>query len=87
MYIYRQVTAIQREQKERKNGNGNGNTSGAKPIEFWQKEFREAVVEGFTYAVKPILDNQTEILRNLRESQQDIAAGIIKLGTIAEMKR
>jgi hypothetical protein len=80
MYIYRQVTQLVYEKRNGKNGNGAFNgSSGTRPVEFWQQEFRRAFTEGFSSSVAPILENQNRILTDVRDSQKDIAKALTDL--------
>ena len=80
--ILREVRALIPELRTaRKNGNGANRpvTSGEKPPEYWQREFRTAAAEAFSTTAMPALNQQTEILREIREGQKDLSNEVLKL--------
>jgi len=64
----------------RKNANG-PNASGAKSPEFWQAEMRKAAVEAFAMTATPALEQQTELLREIRDGQRRLSEEVLKMAT------
>jgi len=62
----------------RKSSNG-PNTSGAKSPEFWQAEMRKAAVEAFAMTATPALEQQTELLREIRDGQRRLSEEVLRM--------
>ena len=73
------------------NGNGNGNgrstTSGDKPPEFWQMEFRRANTESLNATIVPILNNQTDILKEMAKSQHEMVTTNEHIAVMLDARR
>lgn len=64
-------------------GNGKDAASGAKPVEFWQAEIRHGVSESVRTELAPLLTVQTELLKEIRSAEGDIAKGVSELVVLA----
>lgn len=53
-------------------GKNGGKKSGDMDPAFWQLEMREAVREGMSSTITPILERQTEILSDIKELQKEL---------------
>ncbi len=67
-------------------GRGNG-AAGDKPTEYWRIEMRQAITETFTAQMLPVLNNQSAILRDIRDAQQKANEGIAELVTLTRERR
>jgi len=62
----------------RKNPNG-PNAAGAKSPEFWQAEMRKAAVEVFAITATPAREQQTELLREIRDGQRRLSEEVLRM--------
>ncbi len=67
-------------------GRGNG-TAGDRSTEYWRIEMRQAMAEMFTAQMLPVLNNQSAILRDIRDAQQTANEGIAELVTLTRERR
>jgi len=77
--LVREAFTFIRENRSRRNGNGK---AGDKATEFWQQDVRDAVEEKMNSVLKPVLEKQTEILREIRDAQARANDGIKELVTL-----
>lgn len=53
--------------------------AGDKSVDFWRMEMRTAFAEGFSVTLKPFLEAQTQLLREIRDSVTTSNLGISEL--------
>ena len=53
--------------------------AGDKSVDFWRMEMRTAFAEGFAVTLKPSLEAQTQLLREIRDSVTTSNLGISEL--------
>lgn len=58
---------------------GRNGASGAKPVDFWRLEFRSAINEGMTSTLKPLIETQVQLLREIRDAVSTSNQGISEL--------
>jgi hypothetical protein len=71
MLILREVFAFLREKTR--------NGAGSKSVDFWRMELRAAVNEGLTTTLKPLIETQIQLLREIRDSVATSYQGISEL--------
>jgi len=69
--ILREVFAFLRERTR--------NGAGSKSVDFWRMELRAAVNEGLTTTLKPLIETQIQLLREIRDSVATSYQGISEL--------
>jgi hypothetical protein len=57
----------------------NQNGAGSKPVDFWRLELRAAVNEGMAVTLKPLIETQIQLLREIRDSVSTSNRGISEL--------
>ncbi len=73
LLVVREVLSFLREKGRVLNG------SGGKPVDFWRLELRTAVNEGLATTLKPLIETQVQLLREIRDSVTTSNQGISEL--------
>ena len=67
---------LSRERVRASHTNGN---AGSRSVEYWQQQFATIVTASMSSGIVPVLQQQTEILREIRDMQRDTNDNIIRL--------
>lgn len=72
LLVLREVFAFLRDRS--RNG-----SAGSKPVDFWRLEFRAAINEGLASTLKPLIETEIQLLREIRDSVSTSNQGISEL--------